>query len=69
MNHLLSIVSRLQCKAEFPALTVTVTVLPQLANLYRRNGLLLLNPVTNRQFLTLLYDIQRLVYIPNVESE
>ncbi len=60
MNHLLSFVSRLQSKAEFPALTITVTVLPQLANLNRRNGLLLLNPVTNRQ---------RLVYIPNVESE
>ncbi len=39
--------------------TVAATALPRLARQHRKGGLLPLNPVTKRQFLTLLKDVKR----------
>ena len=39
--------------------TVAATALPRLTGQHRKGGLLPLNPVTKRQFLTLLKDVKR----------
>ena len=57
---------RRECKAEFPALTVAAAALPRQTKLHRKEGLLTLNPVSNRQFLTLLYIVKRLSDIAEV---
>ena len=57
---------RWDCKAEFPALTVAAAALPRQTKLHRKEGLLTLNPVSNRQFLTLLYIVERLSDIAEV---
>ena len=60
---------RRECKAEFPARNVAAAALPRLTKLHRFRGLLLLNPVTNRQFLTLLSDVSRLKIIAEVANK
>jgi len=49
--------------------TVAATALPRLAGLHRNGGLLPLNPVNNRQFLTLLKCVQRLHKIAEVTNK
>ena len=60
---------RRECKAEFPALTVAAAALPRQTKLHRKEGLLTLNPVSNRQFLTLLYIVKRLSDIAEVPNK
>ena len=60
---------RLECKAELPASTVAATALPRWTIQHRRKGLLLLNPVTYRQFLTLFQDVMRLSKIAKVPNK
>ena len=57
---------RREWKAEFSALIVAAAALPRLDQTTQSKGLLLLNPVTNRQFLTLLKDVKRLHDIAEV---
>jgi len=59
---------RRECKAELPALTVAATALPRWTKQHRRKGLLLLNPVNYRQFLTLLQNVKRLSKIAEVAT-
>jgi len=56
-------------KAEFSALIVAAAALPRWDQTTQSKGLLLLNPVTNRQFLTLLKDVKRLKTIAEVTDK
>ena len=56
-------------KAEFSALTVAAAALPRLYQTTQKTGLLLLNPATDRQFLTLLKDDRRLHIIAEVADK
>ena len=60
---------RRECKAEFTALIVAAAALPRWGQTTQRKGLLLLNPVTYRQFLTLLQDVKRLSKIAEVPNK
>ena len=51
---------RRECKAEFPSSDCCGVCAPTFGQTTQKTGLLLLNPVTNRQFLTLLKDVKRL---------
>ena len=59
---------RRECKAELPALTCGGCAPTFGQTTHKRKGLLLLNPATDRQFLTLLKDVKRLQKIAEVTN-
>ena len=60
---------RRECKAEFPSSDCCGDCAPTFGQTTQKTGLLLLNPVTNRQFLTLLNYIKRLHIIAEVPDK